>query len=309
MRRIGIMMLALAATCVFSGAMASTSLAKTCEFVAVANSGEWTNSTCTVNNAGMSKEWIKVIRLTERIGQFFCAEVALNKGLFQLPNCTGGTAPLNYLKVEPLQFWQRAGERIGLGEKLPIKLQLKGTATLTAPNLNNLTIECKNSVSEGGAIEGQGKNHSGQDKGRITFSSCKTKPETCEVAEPIKTNQTKSHLAISESNQAKIAQPVDVFAPTIGKVFTELKISGSECPILLKGTFPVDGSVAAEVLPEGAEVKEGDLQFPKTAISEVYGETEKEKIALTVGGSSNLSTFSAGYGTQLGSGEAFGVGG
>jgi hypothetical protein len=311
MKRIGLIVLTLVAASALSGAMASTSQAVGCVRVAVAGTGEWTNSICNENVTGQGKEWIRIINLTvhEINTPFWCAKTEPNKGQFQLENCTGGTAPLNYVRTYGYQFWQRRGETVGQGLVIPLKLQLKGTATLSAPELNKLTIECTSSASEGSDIEGQGKARSGQDKGALTFKGCKTNIKECKVAEPITTNPTKSRLALSETTaQGKAIRDVDVFEPTEGTTFVELKLSGTGCGVIAGGQ-KIKGSVAAEIGPENAEVKEGLLSFPATAIKEVYNEQGKEKVGLTIGASSVPTAFSAVYGSQLESGEAFGVGG
>jgi hypothetical protein len=204
--------------------------------------------------------------------------------------------------------WTVAGEPLETGSKA-IKLQIKGIAKLSAPTLGTgLIVECSKSASEGSDIEGRGT-QSSQDKGRISYSTCKTNVKECNVAEPITTRQTKSHLALTESNQTKTLRAVDVFEPTSGNTFTELKLSGTGCG-LLAGNQPIDGSVGAELRPEeGEEVKEGQLIFPEEAIKNYFSEnTETNEIKLTIGASNAPATFSAGYGAQLESGETFGNG-
>jgi hypothetical protein len=308
MKRVRLIVLALAAVCALSGMTASASMAVECEQVAEAGTGNWRNSICTL--AAPPGEYIKINRLVTNLGGGeWCAETTeANTGNYTDSSCkTKGVG--NFIKIRLRQRWQVNEAEPSANQT--IKLQLKGTAALSVPSLE-LRITCTNSASENSTIEGQGKNHSGADKGSITYTKCNVpKPagDECEVVEPIKTNQTKSHLAVSENNQAKVARPVDVFEPTEGKIFTQLKIKGpAKCPATVKGSFNVTGSVAAEIGPEGAEVKEGDLQFPEEAIKIVKTENGEAKVGLAFGVSTE-STFSAGYGAQLGSGEPFGVGG
>jgi hypothetical protein len=197
-------------------------------------------------------------------------------------------------------YWHVNGVKLTTQSKA-INLQLKGVAKLSVSNLA-LVIECKASSSEGATIEGNGTKQ-GKDKGKIKYTECKNNQKECEVVEPITTNETKSYLG-----QLKSGAIVDVFEPTVGKVFVEIQIKGvGSCPTLVKGKFPVDGSVAAEVKPENKEVKEGDLQFTEPAIKTIKHEGTPTAVGLTFGGATNEATFSAGYGAQLESGEVFGV--
>jgi hypothetical protein len=179
-----------------------------------------------------------------------------------------------------------------------LKLQLKGKAVLAVPSAG-FSVECNGSISESSTINGNGTNQ-GQDKGQLTFSSCKTTLSGCTVAEPITTNQTKSFLANSETTQTKI---VDVFAPEKGEAYVVLNFS-SGCG-LLAGAQTVKGRVAAEIIPAGVELKEGILNFPTPSISSVKHEGTVVTTELKVGGL--VSTFSATYGARLESGANFGV--
>jgi hypothetical protein len=306
MKRIGIVVLTLVAMSALSGAAASTSQAAVCARTAEPNKGNWFDSICTIA-AGNPKEFIRIkkVFLPPETGGIFCAEVTEPAtGNRNNSKCEAIVMGGSFIRVKILQFWQRRGETLEKGA-VPIKLQLKGTATLTAPEL--VTVECKSSSSEGSDIEGQGKTRQGQDKGRLTFKECKNNKKECTVNEPIVTSQTKSRLEVSETTQGGVLREVDVFEPTEGKVFTELKFKGASC--LLTGGEKIDGSIAAELLPEGKEAKEGDLQFPEKGIATVISENGEEKVGLKVGATEIPSTFNAGYGAQLESGEEFGVGG
>jgi hypothetical protein len=296
--------LTLVSACVLSGTMASTSMARLCVKVEKANGGKWTNSICTEAKAGQAKEWVKIQKPTQYLGNDqWCAEVEKSEvSNYTDPGCqilgVGG-----FIKIALRQHWQIKGEVLEKGSR-PVKLQLKGIAKLSLPSIP-LTFECRDSAVEDAAIEGQGKNRQGQDKGRIVYKECKTSLEGCSLAEPIVTNQIKSYLAVAEE-QTKVASAVDVFEPEKGKLLAELKLKGPRCGVL-EGTEPVDGSLVAEVLPENLEVKEGLFNFPEIAIDTVETESGEPKVGLTVGG---LETeVSAAYGAQLESGEKFGIGG
>jgi hypothetical protein len=304
MKHIKLAMLALAAACAFSGAMASTSQAVVCTQVAQPGSGNWRESLCRLT--GFSNEYIRVERfLLFEPGGIYCAKTwEPNTGNWTDNECrTKGTG--NFIRVYARQFWQRGGFPLPENVAPPIKLQLKGTAKLKVPSVP-FTIECAGSMSEGAAIEGQAKTHQGQDKGRITYKGCKTSAgEGCTVAEPLTTAQTKSYLAITEDH-TNVARPVDVFEPAKGKVLAEVTLKGAGCGVLA-GKQSMNGSVAAEVKPEEAETKEGLLFFPGETIKSVKTEAGEKTVGLTLGGLE--SVLGAGYGAELESGEAFGVGG
>jgi hypothetical protein len=193
-------------------------------------------------------------------------------------------------------YWHVGGSRFEKGAT-GLKLQMKGKAALEVPTAG-FSIECNGSISQQSTINGNGTNQ-GQDKGQLTFSSCKTTLSGCTVVEPITTNQTKSFLANAET-QTKI---VDVFAPEKGEAFVVLNF-GTGCGVLA-GAQTVKGRVAAEVIPAGVELKEGILHFPTAAISSVKHEGVVVATELKVGGL--VSTFSATYGARLESGANFGV--
>jgi hypothetical protein len=194
-------------------------------------------------------------------------------------------------------YWHVNGSRLESGAK-QLKLQNKTTAVLAIPSIG-LEIECKSSISEGATIEGNGANQ-GQDKGRITYTSCKSNAAGCTVGEPITTKPTKSYLAIA-ATQTKI---VDVFEPTEGTLFVTIKLAGGSC--LLAGSYEVTGGAVAEVVPAGTEAVEGLLSFPKTAITSVKHEGgAATTIELKTKGLA--STFSSIYGAKLATGEKYGV--
>jgi len=198
-------------------------------------------------------------------------------------------------------YWHVNGSKLGQGVAKQVKLQLKGTAVLKGEVSGAVVvIECKNSISEGATIEGQG-NVQGQDKGRLTFTQCTVvKPTNCTVVEPITTVQTKSHLVyLPENKQQKFGE---LFEPQQGETFVTLKFAGKTC--LLPATN-VKGTVAAEVLPIEAEGQEGLLNFPETQIEKVVLEQQTRKIGLFLG--EKATVFSAAYGARLETGEKWGV--
>lgn len=303
MKRVWLTVVALLATSALSGAAVSASPAAACVQVAEPGIGNWRNSTCTL--AAPPGEYIKIKKLIVIKAGIWCAEATeANTGNWTDSACTT-KGKGNFIRVHQIQRWQVKGAEPSA--KQPIKLQLKGKIKLAIPT-EEFEILCKGSTSEGSSIEAQGKNHSGQGKGRFTYKGCETNKTECNVAEPITLNQIKSYLGVSENNAEKSARAIDVFEPEKGKVLTELKIKGFGCGVLA-GTIPVDGSLTAEVGPEEAEVKEGLWNFPSEAIKIVKTENGENTVGIKFGGTGLESTFSADYGAQLESGEAFGVGG
>ena len=116
-------------------------------------------------------------------------------------------------------FWHAGGSKL-TGTR-SVSLQVKGSAVLGSTALG-IEIECKKSASEGATIENSATQ--GLGTGKVTYSSCTVrKPEKeCVVAEPITTNPTKSYLAEEKGEGQK--NFLQVFEPTTGKVFVELKL-------------------------------------------------------------------------------------
>ncbi len=185
-------------------------------------------------------------------------------------------------------FWHVNGSKFETGAK-QVKLQTKGSAVLKSPSVK-LEIECKNSISEGATLEGNGSKFQGQGKGRVSYSSCKViSPTGCTVVEPIVTTSLKSYLA----NAATQTGIVEVFEPSTGLTFVTLKLL--TCGSLTE--VGVNGNIAAEVIPAGVEGQEGLLVFPATAIGKVKHEGQEKTLKLeTVG---FPATFTAAYGARL----------
>jgi hypothetical protein len=298
MKRLGLFGLLLLILCVYSGTAASSSMAF-CVKTVEATAGNFKNAQCTEGGAG---NFVKIVALNTFLGNGqWCAETETEIGNFKNAACTEAGKG-KFIKVFAGPFWHVNNARLTSGSK-QIKLQMKGKAVLVSPKLE-LEVVCNSSISESSLIEGNGLSQ-GQDKGRVSYSSCKVaKPNKaeCTVTEPITTNFTKSYLVEREAQQT-IAE---VFEPTEGKVFVNLTFSKG-CPELIRGTQPVDGSAAAELAPKGTEVVEGLLNFPTTAITSVKHEGTEKTIGLTIGASANAATFSAAYGAKLSTGEIFGA--
>jgi hypothetical protein len=196
-------------------------------------------------------------------------------------------------------YWHVNGSRQEKGA-FQNTLQVKGTAVLNSEiGTTKIVITCTASESEGATIEGNGTNQ-GQDKGQIKYSSCTVNVPKC-VVEPITTKPTKSHLVTWKGAQSKYA---DLFEPTEGNTFTVVKIVKGAETCLVAAVLEVKGSVAAEVVPKESESQEGLLNFPSTAISEVFLEGVTKNPSLLLG--TKPAIFAAAYSSKLGTNK-FGV--
>jgi hypothetical protein len=194
-------------------------------------------------------------------------------------------------------YWRVNGARLETGAR-QLKLQNKGVLKLiTEVGKPAIEIECNRSVSEGGTIEGNGTNQ-GQDKGRITYTSCTTNATGCTVVEPITTVGTKSYLA----NAATQTGIVDVFEPTEGTTFVTITLKGT---CIVAGKYAVTGKVAAETIPVEKEAQEGILNFPSAAVTTVKHEGTEKSVGLSFGGAP--ARFIGVYGARLATNEVYGV--
>ncbi len=306
MKRIVLTVLALAVTSALVGIMAGSASANV--FCLRSHEGNYKKRTSDDPLTGLCEELtargtgkyitVKIPPLLRIIAgtNEACAEVnEPGQGTWNVNNCIGTKVAGNFVRVLRVPFWQAGGKLLTEGTR-QIKLQNKAPFVLKTPNLG-IDITCNTSISEGATIEGSGEESQGQDKGRTTYSSCKTKVSACNVAEPITTNPLKSYLAFANT-QSKI---VDVYEPTeVPKegtaTFVTLKLSGTGCG-LLAGSHPVTGSAVAEVIPANAEGQEGLVVFPQTPIKEV--EHEGKIVTTELKTSSFESSFSGAYGARL----------
>jgi hypothetical protein len=183
-------------------------------------------------------------------------------------------------------YWKVNGTYLESGS-VNVSATNSGNFKLKAGSL--ITIECTSATSKGVITGGL----PGTDNSKITFSGCTVTqdPTTCEVKSPKKENgetaakgeiytEAKTELVLN-STQTKV---LDLFTPESGTTFVELVVSGTKCPSLTKGTNKVEGSVAAEVSPEGSEAATGKLIFPTTAIKTVFLGSTETPVGLTVFG-------------------------
>lgn len=197
--------------------------------------------------------------------------------------------------------WKVNGTPLAAQAKQKIKLvagetELKGKVTLL-----EVVIKCGTSTVLNPYIEGGGQG-AGQDGATaIVYEKCTVKNPGCKVAEPIKTNQIKSHLVLYEGQ--KIGNLIE---PSQGELFVEVKLEnkGTEkCAVA--GGFPVKGTVVSEIKPERTEAITGELAFPTAAITKVKLENQERTVGLKLG--SETATFAGKYEAKLESGLPYGA--
>jgi hypothetical protein len=183
-------------------------------------------------------------------------------------------------------FWRVNGAKLEQKTR-QIKLQSKGPVIFTSTAVN-LEIECKNSISEGAAIEGNGTGP-GQDKGRIKFTQCRAlKPTTCTSPTTITTAQAKSFLLKEKEVQTGIE---DQFEGTEGETFFTLMLTACGT---LTGNHTVTGAMTGEVIP-GVE---NETQEGLLLVNRVLGGLRFDNMT---------GKLSAVFGTRLATNEPFGV--
>ncbi len=192
-------------------------------------------------------------------------------------------------------FWHVNGSKFESGAR-QIKLQVKGAVILKSASLK-LEIECKNSITEGATIGGS-KETQGQMKGRLTLTQCAVlQPSGCGIVQPILSKGLTwgiSHL-LGTKRGAKVQAAV-------GRLIWPLHLT--TCGALIE--LEVDGSVAAEILPVGAETQEDLFSFPVTPITKVEQEGVEQGVQLEIAGVP--ATFSGAYGARLATfPEKFGI--
>lgn len=315
MKRIGLLAAALLAMCAFSGVAASSSMAA-CQQVFEPGTGTFKDPACSEPLAG--GEWIWINRHVTYLGNnVWCAETTKpGEGNYTDGTCQKKVANSNFaLVIQPTYpGWKIQGKRLGPQEKRQMKISA-GTTSLSGKIVGeNSKISCQKAVVENAYIEGSGTG-AGQDGSTgITFSGCtNVGPINCTVNEPIKTTQLKSHLVTYGEGQGKVG---DLFEPSQGTEYVAISFHGEKCPkgIVEPATFPVKGSVAAELKPktqkqeqEPLEAVVGEIFFPEQSISKVKLEGQAVEPKLTIGGPTNPATFTGKFESQLVSQSGVGI--
>lgn len=303
MRQIKPFVLALAAVCalLWIGASSATA-AQQCSRVAEPGTGNFNTRNCSgTPAAGGSYIRVNEPGMAQASGIWCTQTVEPNTGNF-LDNLCSNRGIGSFIRVYDRPAWWHGGAP--LESTRQITLQLKGKAALEGKiALMAVKIECSKGESEGATIEAGGLNQ-GQDKGRIKFATCELSgiPKSkCVVEEPITTVQTKSVLG-NTTGQAKY---VDLYMPQQGTTFANIKITKGVESCALAGEFPVKGTAAALLIPGEAEVQEGLVVFPTTAVGKVLLAEQEVEPKLTLG--TEAAKFSASFSAKLATGESYGV--
>jgi hypothetical protein len=169
-------------------------------------------------------------------------------------------------------------------------------ATIAGVNINS---ECTTEKLSGALIEG---GTPGRGVGTLEYEGCTIqKPEHCAVKNPV-IAKTRSEF-VQDPTETKI---YTLFSPAVGTTYTEITLEASGGACVLAGTYPIKGSLLAEISPEKEEVLSGKVILPTTALTKYKNLAKEEKTAgLSIGG--NLVTMSGQSEGKLESGEIAGV--
>ncbi|HEV3320420.1 MAG TPA: hypothetical protein VG053_11945 [Solirubrobacteraceae bacterium] len=162
-----------------------------------------------------------------------------------------------------------------------------------------INSECTTEKLSGALIEGGAP---GRGAGALEYEGCTIKkPEHCAVKNPV-IAKTRSEF-VQDSTETRI---YTLFSPATGEIYTEITLEGSGGTCVLAGTYPITGSVLAEISPEKEEVLSGKVILPTTALTKYKNLAKEEKTAgLSIGG--NPVTMSGQSEGKLESGEIAGV--
>ncbi len=224
----------------------------------------------------------------------------------------GALAPSVASAAEAKLLWKVGGKLLEAHATKEITTKATKTYALTGNFAGaKITIECEaQQVKAGTQIEGgDGAGETGDASGTLEFSSCRVKEfPKCRVKEPIAA-RFESELAEDSGKTGKVDL---LFQPAEdGTTFTEVSVENNKEEVcLLKGKFPVGGTVAAEIAPAaGEEATTGHLILPAKAITEVVelseGKRTTIKVGLTLGGKE--ASLSGESEVKLISKEVFGV--
>jgi len=168
----------------------------------------------------------------------------------------------------------------------------EGAFTLKASSL--ITIECKAATGKGSIIATR------TGEAQIKFTECSVQGKTseeCHVStpgEPVGTLNTKAastelvYLGSEKAAREGAALGM-LISPKEGATLLIVTVAGTKCPPFTTGEKKVEGTVAVEVSPSGAEAKSLKLIAPSSAIKSAYkskaeGELEEVKPSLTAFG-------------------------
>jgi hypothetical protein len=184
--------------------------------------------------------------------------------------------------AEPTEapFWKVGGSRLAQGKTHLVKLS--GTKFVLNGEIGAAKVEfqCAKQSVEGAAFLGSNAGEHGKSEGTIKFEECKilefvtssfVERPGCKVN--VNKTETVGSLWYHETSAGVKTEKIQAaFWPKNGTTkFTTITVKEitSECGALV-GEYGVEGSVAAEVHPENAEVNTGSFTFPTEFQSHIW---------------------------------------
>lgn len=204
-------------------------------------------------------------------------------------------------------YWRVNGSRLEVGKKgASVKgggIIIKGKVIGLEAEVKCAAVKATNALLEGnGTMQGRGTS-------TLLLEGCiAAKPVKCAISKTIKTTKLDWRLTFTAIPFPPFIIVVLELYPQEGEIFTNLTFTNAgeaeKCPVA--GTeFPIKGTVAGEVIPEGEEVKEVTVRFPETPITADKLEGKEQKVGLTLGASP--ATLAGKLAISLVSGEKFGA--
>ena|ERR1700730_7367440 len=197
-------------------------------------------------------------------------------------------------------YWRVNGTRLEKGAK---NTSIKGQTFTTKTTIAGASVEikCETAKGKSSTIEGNGINQ-GKGASTLLFENCtEATPKGCVSSKAIETVGLDWSVGIIAIPTFPYIIAYAILFPQEGETLASVTISGC----LAEGKYPITGSVAAEIIPEGEEVKEATILFPEPATTQIKLEGQLHKVGLVMGG--GTATLAGKLGMSLVSGEKFGV--
>ncbi len=216
-----------------------------------------------------------------------CLVVLFGTGALMLSTAWGAGEP-----EDP--YWTVAGKRLESGSKKATIKNRAGVETILHSKIGSTEVEikCKAAVLAEGIIEGSTAKHDGKASGVLELSECHLwakegeafKEQTgCEVPS-FKSGKLAGALWLEGTKVSGGSIAVLVFEPkelTEGKpLIAKVVVSKEGCAY--KGTYALEGSFAARLLPQNEEFTYTVWNLPATAITTVWHPASEENEA-TIG--------------------------
>jgi|HubBroStandDraft_2_1064218.scaffolds.fasta_scaffold82883_2 hypothetical protein len=189
------------------------------------------------------------------------------------------TATLAYAEEFEAPFWKVGGARLGAGETKGFSLKFaSGSKAVLRTKIAGTNIEevCSVVVTEENAWRGSEPHTDGKVITRITYENCvllveNSKKEFEEVKackdEPV-TMSLEGKLWYEGPEKEHKQTIVALLKAPVENIVAKQEIVGEGC--IFKGTYNLEGDVAARVKPENEQAKTGEVIFPEGSIGEVW---------------------------------------